>query len=301
VPEIREFVKSIIQVLPSYIWHTCYRWGWDMSSVKRLFDNTFTSDVSIRAQNSQWSKAKNKVIEVVSGTEADARLNFGTSPFILERGEDMKQARLTKRIKIVHSNISPGKKGGCDLDDGIRSVGGQSCADTVYQDGMGDFDGDDVSEMGEDEGFEEDDDAAAESEAEDTVNEGGFNNHGDEDEEEEDDEEDDSDEEHDDDSTFGTMDELKKRGRKISGEMAAAYELEIASLKAANESMQATLLEQMAKMQRQFQEELNMMRNQQAAPNVRVDTNGPGAGDGGGTGGFDSQGKPVTGASAGDE
>jgi hypothetical protein len=301
VPEIREFVKSIIQVLPSYIWHTCYRWGWDMSSVKRLFDNTFTSDISIRAQNSQWSKAKNKVIEVVSGTEADARLNFGTSPFILERGEDMKQARPTKRIKIVHSNISPGKKGGCDLDDGIKSVGGQSCADTVYQDGMGDFDGDDVSEMGEDEGFEEDDDAAAESEAEDTVHEGGFNNRGDEDEEEEDDEEDDSNEEDDDDSTFGTMDELKKRGRKISGEMAAAYELEIASLKAANEFMQTTLLEQMAQMQRQFQEELNMMRNQQAAPNVQADTNGPGAGGGGGTGGFDSQGKPVTGASAGAE
>jgi hypothetical protein len=97
-----------------------------MGSVKRLFDNTFTSDTSIRAQNSQWSKAKNKVIEVVSGTDADARLNFGTSPFILERGEDMKQARPAKRIKIIHSNISPGKKGGCDLDDGIKSVGGQS-------------------------------------------------------------------------------------------------------------------------------------------------------------------------------
>jgi hypothetical protein len=116
------------------------------------------------------------VIEVVTGTDADARLNFGTSPFILERGEDMKQARPTKRIKIIHSNISPGKKGGCDLNDGIKSVGGQSCADTVFQDGMGDFDGDDVSEMGEDEGFEDDDDAAADSEAEDTVHEGGFNN-----------------------------------------------------------------------------------------------------------------------------
>jgi hypothetical protein len=97
------------------------------------------------------------------------------------------------------------------------------------------------------------------------------------------------------------MDELKKRGCKISGEMAAAYELEIAALKAANESMQTSLLEQMAQMQRQFQEELNMMRNQQAAPNVRAKSDGPGAGGGGGSGGFDSQGKPATGASAGDE
>jgi ABC-type Zn2+ transport system substrate-binding protein/surface adhesin len=163
---------------------------------------------------------------------------------------------------------------------------------------MGDFDGDDVSEMGEDEGFDEEDEAA-ESEAEDTVHEGGFNNEADEDEEDEEDE--DSDEEEDDDSTFGTMDELKKRGRKISGEMAAAYELEIATLKAANESMQTNLLEQMAQMQHQFQEELNMMRNQQAAPNVRADTKGPGTGGGGGAGGFDSQGKPATGAPAGDE
>jgi hypothetical protein len=298
VPEIREFVKGIIQILPSYIWHTCYRWGWDMGSVKRLFDNSFTSDTSIRAQNSQWSKAKNKVVEVVSGTDADARLSFGTSPFILEKDEDMKQARPAKRIKIVHSNISPGKQGGCDIDDGIESVGGQSNADTVYQEGMGDYNGDDdVSEMGDDEGFEEEDEA--ESEAEDTVHEGGYKNE--EDEDDDDEEASDEEEDEDDNSTFGTMDDLKRRGRKISSDMAAAYELEIETLKAANESMQTTFLEQMAQMQRQFQEELNMLRQQQAAPNVHAKSAEPGAGGGGGTGGFDSQGKPFAGTPAGDE
>ena len=162
VPEIREFVEQYGANLAAYLWHRCLHWGWDEHSLKRLFQSSFDSDTAVSAMNSKWNACKQKVIEVAVGSEAAAMLKFGSSPFVLQAGQTTLPAK--KKPKITSSDLEPDQKGGIDVDD-LNSVGGQSNAETVFQNRVSDDDDamdedteDDVSAMGDDEGFEDEDD-----------------------------------------------------------------------------------------------------------------------------------------------
>ena len=67
----------------AHIWHRLMHWGWDVGLCKRLFLQSFDSDTAIAAMNSKWSADKQRVIVAMAGSDAAARLRFGTSPFIL--------------------------------------------------------------------------------------------------------------------------------------------------------------------------------------------------------------------------
>jgi hypothetical protein len=111
--------------------------------------------MAIAAMNSVWNAKHQKIISVASGSDAATRLHFGTSPFILRTGEE-KEARI-KPTEVQHSNLGVGDIGGKDVDD-MKSVGDQSDTETVWEDYDDNevFEGDDVSEMGDDDGLDND-------------------------------------------------------------------------------------------------------------------------------------------------
>jgi hypothetical protein len=155
VHEIREWIDVFRQNGPAYIWHRMMHWGWDKGSCKRLFLASFDSEMAIAAMNSVWNAKHQKIISVASGSDAATRLHFGTSPFILRTGEE-KEARI-KPTEVQHSNLGVGDIGGKDVDD-MKSVGDQSDTETVWEDYDDNevFEGDDVSEMGDDDGLDND-------------------------------------------------------------------------------------------------------------------------------------------------
>ena len=168
VRKIRDWIDIFRLNGPAYIWHRMMHWGWDKGCCKHLMLLSFNSETAIAAMNSQWSAARQKVISVGKGSDAASRLRFGTSPFILRTGED-KETRI-KPPAVQRADLDTGEFGGKDFDD-LKSVGDQSDTETVFEDydDYEDYEDDDVSEMGEDEGFDEDDDGV--SEAEQTRNE----------------------------------------------------------------------------------------------------------------------------------
>jgi hypothetical protein len=167
VYDIREWIEVFRQNGSAYIWHRMMHWGWDKGSCKRLFLLSFDSATATAAMNSTWNAKRQKVISVGTGSDAAARLRFGTSPFILRTGEE-KESRI-KPPAVQRSNLDVGDIGGKEFDD-MKSVGDQSDTETVWEedyDEDGDFEDDDVSAMGEDDGFEQ----GGESDDEETRNE----------------------------------------------------------------------------------------------------------------------------------
>lgn len=100
--------------------------------------------------------ARQKVISVGAGSDSASRLRFGMSPFILRTGED-KESRI-KPPSVQRADLNAGDIGGRDYDD-LKSVGDQSDTETVFEDDYDyeDYEDDDVSEMGEEDGFEDND------------------------------------------------------------------------------------------------------------------------------------------------
>jgi hypothetical protein len=93
--------------------------------------------------------------------EAAALLNFGSSPFILNEGEDKASRQKTETKGVIsRGNIKPDEIGGMDADD-LASLGDETNAQTVFpdkddEDEYEDDDlDDDVSSMGDND-FEDD-------------------------------------------------------------------------------------------------------------------------------------------------
>jgi hypothetical protein len=160
VPEIREFVEKIGKNLTSYMWHRALQWGWDEGCLRRLFTKALDSNAAVSAMNSKWSATRETVIEVATGSEAAARLNFGTSQFILAEGEVMKKATPKRKPVIERCDLDHDVKGGKQLDD-LESVGDASNCKTVNEEYWEDYDCDEddaVSEMSDNEGSKGEDD-----------------------------------------------------------------------------------------------------------------------------------------------
>lgn len=160
---MREFVEMFRQNAAAYIWHRCKDWGWDMSTVRRLFRYSFDSVTAVNAMNSKWNKKKQRAVSVTAGSDAATRLSLGASPFILRTGED-KETRI-KPPRVQRGNLAP-DTGGADIDD-MQSVGDQSDTETVHYEEYDDED-DDVSMMADDAGFEEEEEAGGDSDDEET-------------------------------------------------------------------------------------------------------------------------------------
>jgi hypothetical protein len=84
VTEIREFVEMFSTQGAAYIWHRCRLWGWELSSMKRLFSLSFDSLTATSAMNSKWSSKHNRAVQIQMSVEAAAELSFGNSPFVLK-------------------------------------------------------------------------------------------------------------------------------------------------------------------------------------------------------------------------
>ena len=152
VPAIREFINNVSRNLPGYIWHRCDQWGWDLSTLSRLFRLSMDSDTAVSAMNSRWSAKKQRVIEVAMGSEAAKMLNFGKSPFILKPGETELAPARREKAKITGSNLQAGQYGGKNEDD-LHSIGDESNAETVFKaaEESSDEESDGISEYGDDE------------------------------------------------------------------------------------------------------------------------------------------------------
>ena len=244
------------------------------------------SDTCITAMNSKWSAKTQKVVEIAFGSDAAARLKFGESPFVLKTGENALPENNKKKAppKITSSNLHPNQKGGIDVDD-LHSVSGESHARTVYRGKVSDDEddeyeddeefNDDVSRMGDDEGFESDDDEETKFEGDDDE-EMDSDESGDEStrsgyKRRDDDDEDSvaSYDDEDDEYTKVDLDELQKKGRKIRKDADESAELKrLREYTAAQEKS-------MEQMRRDFEEKLKKMEEEKNAPGV---SNGTGAG-----------------------
>lgn len=224
VTEIREFVEMFSTQGAAYIWHRCRLWGWEFSSMKRLFSLSFDSMTATSAMNSKWCAKRNKAVHIQMSAEAAAELSFGNSPFVLKEGEDKASRQQKEKAIIQRGNIKPDEIGGVDADD-LQSVGDESNAETIFisdedEEEYEDYEDDDVSMMSDNEGFDEDgDESTVQREYS---------------ESEEDDEMEDM--AKDEDSAFSTkagLDGLAAKGRKIGNDdaAAAAWEEEKAAAK----------------------------------------------------------------------
>jgi hypothetical protein len=336
VPEIREFVEKIGKNLTGYMWHRALQWGWDEGCLRRLFTKALDSNAAIAAMNSKWSAKRETVIEVATGSEAAARLNFGTSQFILAEGEVMKKATPKRKPVIERCDLDHDVKGGKELDD-LKSVGDASNCKTVNEEYWEDYDYDEddaVSEMSDNEESMEDDDDAetrdgcggrnadAEDEEEDDGYESGYGTTAggrdmDVDEDEDDDHScatrgtryrgkvADSDESEGTD-TYATkengghpdLDDLAAGGRKVRSDSNDADKARIKELEEANQALEKAMEERIAAMELKFQEQLSalLVRGSQMPDNV----NGPGA-VGGTAAGETSENSASAGASAGNK
>jgi hypothetical protein len=330
VPEIREFVERIGRNLTGYMWHRALQWGWDEGCLRRLFTKALDSSDAISAMNSKWSARKESVIEVATGSEAAARLNFGTSQFILAEGEVMKKATPKGKPIIERCDLDHNVKGGKMLDN-LESVGDVSNCKTVNQEEWEDYDCDEdddaVSEMSEEDGCDDDDDDVetkdgcggkeADDDAEDDGYESGYGTRagGKGSNDEDDDGEDEksyttkdnkavSDSEEEDDGTYTTkvkdrraeLDGLAAGGRRVREDSKDSDKARIRELEEANRALEEAMAEKIAEMERKFQEQLSalLVRGSQVPDNV----NGPGAVDGAATG-ETSEAGAVDGAPAG--
>ena len=216
--------------------------------MKRLFLASFTSDTAIAAMNSKWCKRRNCAVEIEMSAEVASMLNFGNSPYILKDGEDKETRQRKSKGVISRGNLKPTDIGGMDADD-LDSLGDESHARTVFQDGgsdseSDDYEEDDVSHMSEEEFVGTDD------EEENTVGQEG--------DESSDDEEMDVDDDADDNSAFSTkasrkdLDGLAKGGRKVRGESNEDYKQRIDSLEKEKAELRDEMEKKMAHMEDMF-------------------------------------------------
>jgi hypothetical protein len=75
--------------------------------MKRLFQGSFSPQVSISAMNSKWCSRRNCAVEIEMSPEATALLNFGNSPFILKEGEEKRARHESMKGTITRGNIKP--------------------------------------------------------------------------------------------------------------------------------------------------------------------------------------------------
>jgi hypothetical protein len=75
--------------------------------MKRLFQGSFSPQVSISAMNSKWCSRRNCAVEIEMSPEATALLNFGNSPFILKEGEEKGARHESMKGTITRGNIKP--------------------------------------------------------------------------------------------------------------------------------------------------------------------------------------------------
>ena len=249
--------------------------------------------------NSKWSAKKQQVIEIAFGSEAAARLKFGTSPFVLKAGETTLPEQEKKKKappNITPSNLHPDQKGGIDVDD-LQSVSGQSHAETVFgkvsedEEDNEEYADDEVSMMGDDEGFESEDDEKTcveidddeeideYEDADDESTKSGWKKMRDEDSESESSPAKGSDDE----STKVDLDQLKAKGRKVRDDSVRNDEL-----KKLREDL-ARQDEMMERMRLEFEEKLREAKA--SAPGVAEGV-GAGVGDSGNGSGGDASAEP---------
>lgn len=290
VTEIREFVEMFSTQGAAYIWHRCRLWGWDFSSMKRLFSQSFDSLTATSAMNSKWSSKHNRALQIQMSAEAAAELSFGNSPFVLKDGEDKAARQKKEKAVIQRGNIKPDEIGGVDADD-LQSVGDVSNAETIFISDEDDEEyeeyEDDVSMMSDNEGFEEDDGDES------TVQKEGSESEDDEEMEES---------VEDEDSAFSTkagLDGLAARGRKIGTDGAAAAA-------AAWEQEKAAAREELSAKAKEMEDFMAALKVKEEALNKALrmaesrmnDAASPGAAGGDAEGGDTSQEASASGASA---
>jgi hypothetical protein len=141
VPEIHEFVVMFSCQGPA----CCHQWGWDLGSLKRLFQASFDSLMAISSMNSRWNAKKNCAMGIEMSAEAAAMLNFGSSPFILKAREDKQTRQKKEKGVIERGNLRPEDIRGVEADD-LASLGDVSNTETVFDVSDDEYEDDDIED-----------------------------------------------------------------------------------------------------------------------------------------------------------